>query len=290
MRRRIPIMLAVLLALTVALPAAAHHYHGWYGGAYWGPGWGGYWGPAWGGYWGPAWGGTVVVTSAYPPSAPPSLGIVDTDVSPERALVYLDDDLIGTADDFDGFPDYLYLKPGHYKLEFRLGGFTSKLVELDVEPGQYYPMDYKLERVPGQKVSPWWDEPKGLPTARVFGPKKGGEREPVQAAPDPGLRPETGGAPDAEAAQLSRHGAALELRIKPGNASVYLDGELMGTGEEMSELERGLAVKPGKHHLDILAPGYSPRALDVEVPSGERQQVVVELEKGAGQGRPEALE
>jgi hypothetical protein len=216
---------------------------------------------------------------------------VDTDVEPERASVLLDGDLIGTADDFDGFPDYLYLKPGHYKIEFRLGGFASKAVELDVEAGAYYPMDFKLERVSGQHITPWWDEPEGQPKGRVFGPKHGDQREPVQPrGPDPNLRPETRDqGHDVEPPSTSK-GAALELRIKPSNASVYLDGELMGTGEELSDLERGLAVSPGKHHLDVLAPGRTPRAFDVEVKAGERQQVVVELQEGTGQARPEALE
>ena len=36
---------------------------------------------------------------------------------PEEALLYLDGRFIGSADDFDGHPDYLYLEPGVYELE-----------------------------------------------------------------------------------------------------------------------------------------------------------------------------
>ena len=38
--------------------------------------------------------------------------VVKTDVSPEEAQVFLDGKYIGTADDFDGMPDYLYLGAG----------------------------------------------------------------------------------------------------------------------------------------------------------------------------------
>ena len=282
---RQPALAAVvaLVALAVAWPAAARHHCS---GPYWGGGWG--WG--WGGWWGPTWAGTVWVDTMHAPSGPPNLGVVDTDVSPERALVYLDGDLIGTADDFDGFPDYLYLEPGRYRLEFRLGGFVAKTIDLEAEAGAYYPVDSKLERAAGQAVTPWWDEPEGLPKGRVFGPKTAAGRPPAPSAPDPMLRPETARPGQDEEPRKARGGAALEFRITPDNASVYLDGELMGTAEELSHLERGLAVSPGSHHLDVLAPGHMARSFDVVVEDAQRRQVVVELQEGTGQAPREGLE
>jgi hypothetical protein len=78
-------------------------------------------------------------------------------------------------------------------------------------------------------------------------------------------------------------GAALDLRITPSNAAVYIDGVLVGTGEELGRLERGLAVGPGKHRVEVLAPGRASKIVEVELIEGERQQIVVELDGGAGQ-------
>ena len=71
--------------------------------------------------------------------------------------------------------------------------------------------------------------------------------------------------------------------MTPANAAVYLDGRLVGTAEELGRLERGLAVSPGRHRIEVAAPGHASRSLDVDVTEGQRQQVVVELDEGAGQ-------
>jgi len=81
-----------------------------------GGGWGWGWGWGWPGYYGPAYGPGYV----YGPAA--QWAVIDTDISPEEARVYLDGRYIGTADDFDGWPDYLYLRRGHYRIEFRMDG------------------------------------------------------------------------------------------------------------------------------------------------------------------------
>jgi hypothetical protein len=209
---------------------------------------------------------------------------VDTDVSPEQARVVLDGQLIGVADDFDGYPDYLYLKPGHYTVEFQLQGYRSQKVEIDAQPGRYFPIKLDLERVKGEKAAPWYDRPQGLPIGRVFGPKGTAQENAPKPGADVSLRPEL-----RESSRLGPKGApataraALELRITPSNAAVYVDGSLVGTGEELGRLERGLAVAPGKHHIEVLAPGRAPKTVEVEVEQGERQQVVVELDDGAGQ-------
>ncbi len=83
---------------------------------------------------------------------------MDTDVSPEKARVILDGEDIGKADNFDGFPDYLYLTPGEHTIEFRAEGYRALLVRLTAGRGMYYGIDRSLERlekgkpVPGPEV------------------------------------------------------------------------------------------------------------------------------------------
>jgi hypothetical protein len=65
--------------------------------------------------------------------------------------VILDGRYIGTADDFDGFPDYLYLGRGKYRIEFVLEGFETKVVDIDARPGTMTKIDDKLHKIPGAK-------------------------------------------------------------------------------------------------------------------------------------------
>jgi hypothetical protein len=216
-----------------------------------------------------------------------NLTVVDTDVEPEHARVVLNGELIGTADDFDGYPDYLYLEPGHYTVELRLQGYKSETVEIDASPGRYVPIKLKLERIPGEKAAPWYDRPKGLPIGRVFGPAQTAQQGAAgTAGPDTSLRPELNPPPGPAAARpAAERWSALELRVSPANAAIYVDGSLVGTAQELGRLERGLAVKPGRHRIEVLAPGYASKTVEVDLQEGQRQQVVVELAEGTGQGR-----
>jgi hypothetical protein len=272
MRGRIVAGTLVVVALAFAAPAGAHHWrgHAWFG---WGFGWGWPW-----------WGGPVWYEPIPAEMVRSDLAAVSTDVEPEHARVYLNNELIGVADDFDGSPSYLFLKPGHYKLEFRLGGYKSETMEIDAKPGQRYPVDFKLQRIPGEKATPWYDRPKGLPVARVFAPQSVSGAQPEKAGPHVNLRPELRErGPAVGQRRPAVGGSALDLQVTPGNAAVYVDGRLVGSGAELSRLERGLAVAAGHHRVEVVAPGCTPKTVEVDSKEGERLQVVVELDRGAGQ-------
>jgi len=277
MRTRPLAVVLVVAGLALAAPVLAGPWHG---GLWWG--WRVGIGPVW---WGGPWAVPVEVYGAAPTAAARSdLTAVETDVTPEHARVVLDGELIGVADDFDGYPGDLYLKPGHYTLEFSLKGYRSQKVEIDARPGKYAPISIKLERVPGEKPAPWYDRPDGLPARRVFGPKQAAPAAVDRTGPNPDLRPDMREHPrQAAPAPRPPGGAALDLRVTPANAAIYVDGKLVGTGEELNRLERGLSVPAGKHRIEVVAPGHASKSIDVEVPEGQRQQVVVELEGGTGQ-------
>jgi hypothetical protein len=148
--------------------SGGRHYGGrYYGGRYYGFGyprfgWGYYgdwgWGWGWGfgpwypyGYWGNygyPYGYGYGYRQGYAASR---YAAVKTDVEPDEAALYLDGKLIGTADDFDGYPDTLYLGPGHYRLEFRLDGYESYTTDVDASPGRFFRIDHRLKKIPGAK-------------------------------------------------------------------------------------------------------------------------------------------
>lgn len=141
-------------------------------------GWG--WGWPWG-YWGlygPYYGPYDVYGEYGYGGAAMSWAAIDTDVSPEEARVYLDGRYIGTADDFDGYPDYLYLARGHYKIEFRLDGYETKVVELDARPGTKTDINNKLHKVPGAKQYGSYDTPVVEGGLQRYFAKRGGSAAP----------------------------------------------------------------------------------------------------------------
>jgi hypothetical protein len=67
--------------------------------------------------------------------------------------------------------------------------------------------------------------------------------------------------------------------VQPSDASVYLDGRLLGSGQELVDLHAGLIVDPGAHSLDMVRPGYEAQQLDFEVESGQVVSLQVTLQR-----------
>jgi hypothetical protein len=196
---------------------------------------------------------------------------VDIEVTPREALVYLNGVLVGSGADFDGTPDFLYLDAGGYTLEFRSAGYRSKMLKLNVggENKALVVLDLRHDPTSGAG-SPNPPSP-GLPYGRKFGPSFG----PATSQPLRRDRNWGGAQPPAASGQGM---AALKVRVSPANAAVYIDGVLVGTGEELARLNRGVAVAPGGHRIDVVAPGHAAKTVQVEAEPGREQELSLELE------------
>ncbi len=154
-----------------------NYYGGWYGGGWYSPRYSNSYFDAWYypfwcsvGWW---WGlGTWSRPYAYVTvvDRPGRYGRLDMDVSPEEAEIHLNGKYIGTADDFDGHPDYLYLKPGNYTLELKLAGHVGVKKDVEVERGDFIRLSDELVREPGRGRLDSFPESKGMPFGRLFGP------------------------------------------------------------------------------------------------------------------------
>jgi hypothetical protein len=250
------LLLLALLATLSAVPARAYSQ----GRVSISVGFGGFFGiPAYVGY------GGYYYPTAYPPGyyAPPMsrpyYAFVDTDIHPEEASVYLDGKLIGIADDFDGYPGYLALKPGHHTLAFLRPGYHSLSFKLDLHPGEMIDLDRKLARLAaGESEEP----PPSLP------PKADS-----QQAPAPQPAGEEGGKP-----QRGIFGT-LRLEVTPAEARVVLDGDFFGTGGEISRLHGGIPLSPGTHRIRVSLSGYKSSAVETEIQESEQRDVRISLKK-----------
>lgn len=257
------------------LSGAGHHGGGYYGAGHYSYGW-----PYGGGWWRSP---SVYVGPSYRYSTLPAFAIVDTDVSPEAAEVWLDGVYIGTADDFDGYPDYLYLKPGSYRLEFRYQGYETYSINLDARSGQKVNLDKDMPELASRgKAEPFDPARKPMPYGRLFEP--GGK--PASLAPP---RREDGEEPRNNSVErqaektplppLAANQGSFRILALPDDAAVYLDDRLVGMAEELSANSRGVRAAAGPHTVTVARPGFKTKTLDVEAVAGKAVNVVVELEK-----------
>jgi len=191
--KRLTLALGLLALAVTAAPLSAAHGRGSAGfrGGHRGPavffrhrpsfwGWGYWYDPFWYDPWYrpyPGYYGYGGYGSGYGYGRSQDWAIVDTDVSPESAKAYLDGQYIGTADDFDGYPDYLYLRRGHYRLEFRLDGYQTRTIDVDARPGMKIDVDDKLAKIPGAPRYGSYEESTPPGGVRRFWAKRGNATE-----------------------------------------------------------------------------------------------------------------
>ena len=125
-----------------------HHYPSWY---YYGP----YWG--WGGWWWDDWFWYGRAPYYYPNrdryyDRYDTAGALDVDVSPGKTEVWIDGRYTGTADDFDGFPQYLWLHEGVYDLVLYRDGYKTIARQITIRPGTVMSVDDRLQ--PGESTRP----------------------------------------------------------------------------------------------------------------------------------------
>ena len=265
-------------------------------------------------YWGPWWGSrSIYISSRYDGvRGAGSFAVVDTDISPEEAEVWVDNVYVGTADDFDGNPDFLYLKPGKYHLEFRYGGHDTYGLDLEAKRGERVNLDKKMPRVAGRgRLDSFDPERKPMPFGRMFEPggkpvavearqasrydvdddaERGDDAEIGDDDEDVDVRRDRVGRYDKETRQrhvedapapttVTTDKGRLRIQVTPDDAAVYLDDRLVGTADDLAANGRGIRTDAGKHTVTVTRPGYKTKTVDVEALAGKAIDVVVELEK-----------
>ena len=278
-------------AAPLGLPASAeaHGHHGGvyvgvgFGGFYgWGPYWG--WGPWWGWGWGPwpyAYGAPGGATLGYAMMS--GMGGLDLSVKPKQAEVWVDGRYFAEARDLDGDPSYLWLKGGAHHVVIYNAGFRSFDETLDVNVGMIRELKVTLE--PGESQPPVPAAPEVRPEPP--GPGDAGPRvespEPRPEATEPrpeGPMPGPGGTtPRAEiAVPQGEPRGAVRLRIRPEDATVYVDGDYRGPAGAL----RGLRLPPGQHRVQLVRPGYQPIEKEFAVEAGRTTELALAMDRYGG--------
>jgi hypothetical protein len=191
---------------------------------------------------------------------------VETDIRPKKAEVLIDGVAVGQARDFNGNWDLLHLAPGGYEVSFSRPGYMTLSVPLDVEPGDYYHFDDRLQ--PGSGRDPRSVE-RPPPEKRVESrPAELRQKSAEHTAPE---------ASEPRAAGSLRTGF-LTLRASPGDAAVYLDGEFLARADELSRLHGALPLALGSHRIEVVRPGYASQRRDVLVDGDEPVTVRLQLQ------------
>ncbi len=81
------------------------------------------------------------------------LAALDLEITPKRTKVYLNGRLIGRSGQFDGHPDFLWLKEGIHQLAFYKEGYGTLVRDFNLHQGERIQVRIRLEpgeaRLPG---------------------------------------------------------------------------------------------------------------------------------------------
>lgn len=227
----------------------------------------------------------------------PDAGALDLDIRPEKASIYLDGELIGVADNYDGWPRYLWLREGSYRLVVYHEGYETLAREVRIRPGEIISLKDRMQAGPSKRPEELFAEAERArsPAARRAPAEEGRRvpyreedwrdrsespgREPPRApdVPERDRRDRDRAAPPLAADQRSDP-ARLHVVVSPADAVVYLDGRLLGSGEELARLHSDLIVDPGTHSLEVARPGYRTYSIELELEAGELRELRADLE------------
>lgn len=105
-------------------------------------------------------------------------------------------------------------------------------------------------------------------------PAPSGYGYPIASAP-PSPYPNSGPAYASSTPENPRSGVTatatggVTFEITPGTAEVFVDGNFVGVVDDFAPTARPLTLSPGRHRIEVRAPGYETIVLDSEVPAAQ---------------------
>ena len=270
-------------------PGYYYGYWPYYGaGAYWGVG--GYYG---GGYYGGGYGGGYYGGGYYGGGSPDyrSYGYSDASalrllVEPDDARVYVDGYYAGEVDDFDGMFQRLNVAPGRHEITLKKDGYRTHRFKVYAAANSTLKLRYTMEKGSGPDTMEDLAGERGLyeeqhrearrderdtydrDAEREDRPENRLREDAPVDEPRHEAEPPAGLVPDGNAAP-----GLLTLNVSPADASVYVDGRFVGAARQTGELE----LRPGRHRVEVVRPGFRTAERDVMVETGRTQALSLDL-------------
>jgi len=212
----------------------------------------------------------------------PNLSVVNIKIKPKQTRLLLDGRPIGRASDFDGNPGPLFLRPGRYRIEAVLGGYSTTVFDVEARSHCFFQIKHRMSRIRGTDKESSSGHPELLgPRDDIYGPllPPTPGAQPAQrpkAQPNftlrPDLTPESGGVIDDDTG-----GGCLSFDVDPDISAVYLDGAFVAVVAELEQMEQPLAISAGEHLIEIIAPGYQSAQRKITVLPGDKLSVDLKL-------------
>jgi hypothetical protein len=270
------------------------HYHGGYYGRYpyypyypyypsfyFGLGYAPYWSPyyygglGWG--YGPYYGGYGAY-GGYPYEDNGSIRVL---VDRNDARVYVDGYYAGAVDDFDGLFQRLHVSPGRHEIMVKLEGYKTYRAKVYVPAGSTLKLHYDMVKGEGEVIQDLAgdagryarNEDRKRDDRYEPRPDRDANREGDEryAPPPDGDR----GYDRIDVPNAEGESGTLRMDVRPEDASVYVDGRFRGTVRQHD----GLELPAGRHHVEVVRPGFKTLERDVEIEPGRTAKLNVELER-----------
>lgn len=193
-----------------------------------------------------------------------SVGALDINVRPKDTEVFLNGHYVGTTGNYDGYPQFLWLEEGEYELIFYKEGYESVRRIYDVRSGLQ--IDVGFQMTPGEAVAPETLSHRSVPP-ESFTPPEGTDDGEYQDVADGEL---TSGPIDAREVP-----GRVRVTVVPADASVYVDGRFVGTGQQVSGSQGAILIDAGRHVIEVVHPAYEAQSVRFEVDSGQELEVEV---------------
>jgi PEGA domain len=220
----------------------------------------GYGGYGYGGY-GYGYGGYCYGTRRYRETAS-----IRLQVDPPETRVYVDGYYAGVVDDFDGIFQRLHVSPGRHEVTLKLDGYRTHKFKAYVSEDHTLKVHYDMAKGSGEDP----EEVVGDP-ATVERRAREARDEGRYGYRDMDRRERDRDDDDADAPDMGR----LVLEVRPGDASIYVDGEFRGTARDRMSLR----LAPGHHRIEVVRPGFRTAEREVDLRPGKTTDINLELDR-----------
>ena len=185
---------------------------------------------------------------------------VRVQVTPKQTEIYIDNQFVGTVDDFDGIFQRLRIPPGAHDVTLYLDGYRTVHQRIYTQPTGTFRLRYTMVALAaGETADP-----------RPVAPG------PLAGVPGPAPGPPRAGAPLPPNATTA--GGTISIRVQPANAEVLIDGERW-EGPQRADDRLDVQVSAGSHHIEVRHDGYRTYQTDITVPPGITAPLNVSLSR-----------